>query len=318
MTRVKKRADDLCQIKGIGPVRQDWLRQSLGVYTFRDLAAWPAEDLEARLREEGEIVSTKEIARWIAQARRLATEGEPVSIAAADEAPPDEPRGGALASPGKWKPFASFVVEYQSRFAADGREELRTSVHHIEADSGTAWPGIEPVKHCEWMRAQLAERERPRETTATMAAAAAGMPAVSQAPAEARVEIDQVLIFQPPEAQQPTGIARGGLPFGAPIRSGEAFALEAAYRVLGPEVSGNAAPPINCTAHFMARDFSAGDYTALGDALPEQTRAEMPKGFVARLPRVLLREGLYRLRVLVTPETGAAPGYAEIPMLQAV
>jgi hypothetical protein len=320
MTRARKRADDLSQIKGIGPVRQHWLRESLDVYTFRDLAASSAAEIEARLRAEGEIVSLKEIARWIAQARKLAAEAEPSSEQPIHGESREDPHSSPAASTGKWKPFASFVVEFQTRADADGEEELRTSVHHIEADSGMTWPGIETVQHGTWMRAQLGVKARPgrHETVPAPASEEESVRPVARPAPVARVEIDQVRIFQPPEAPQPTGIARGGLPFGAPIRGGESFALEATYHILRPDAPGIAAEPMNCTARFLARDFHTGAYTDLGNALPDRSAAEAPEGFVARLPRASLGAGLYRLRVLVTPESGVGSGYAEIPILQSV
>jgi hypothetical protein len=312
MSRAKKRADELSLIKGIGPVRQEWLRESLGVYTFRELAVCPVEVIETRLREAGEIVSAREIGRWIAQARKLAEESGGTratrELAALHDA--------AVAKHAPWRPFASFVVEYQSRLAVDGSEELRTTVHHIEGDSGTAWPGIEPTRHCEWMRTQLGERSRgPAAAAAKAGDAQAGAKTVRTT---AHVEIDQVRIFQPPEALQPVGVARAGLPFGAPLRSDEAFAVEATYRVLDGDAAADTGTPMHCTARFLARDFNAKDYQALGESLPEHPAEEPRQGFVARLPRVSLKAGLYRLRVLVAPDAGAAPGYTEIPLLQTV
>jgi hypothetical protein len=320
MTRAKKRADDLSQIKGIGPVRQHWLRESLGVYTFRELSAWSAAEIEARLRAEGEIVSLKEIARWIAQARKLAPEAEPSPERSTHAESRESAHAGPAAAPGKWKPFASFIVEFQSRTDADGEEALQTSVHHIEADRGMTWPGIETVQHCAWMRAQLGEQARlPRSETgvAPVAEAGAVRPLARPAPT-ARVEIDQVRIFQPPEAPQPTGIACAGVPFGAPIRGGESFALEASYHVLRPDGPGSAREPVRCTARFLVRDFHSGAHTDLGNAPPDRPEGAAPEAFVARLPRASLGAGLYRLRVLVTPASGAGPGYAEIPILQSV
>lgn len=318
MTRARKRTDDLSQIKGIGPVRQQWLRESLGVYMFRDLAAWSAAEIEARLRAEGEILSLKEIARWITQARRLAAEAEPSSEQRIHGESHEDAHSKSAASPAKWKPFASFVVEFQTRADADGEEELRTSVHHIEADTGLTWPGIESVQHCAWMRTQLGEQARGGRREIVAAPAPDATSVIPNSQPAARVEIDQVRIFQPPESPQPTGITRGGLSFGAPIRGGESFALEAVFHILRPDAPGVVMEPVSCVAHFLARDFHTGVYTDLGNAPLDRSAAKAREGFVARLPQASLRTGLYRLRVLVTPELGVGSGYVEIPMLQSV
>ena len=64
----RENGSDLTVIKGIGPVRQRWFNDSLNVYTYRELAALPAEEIESKLKAEGSITSRNDIEQWIAQA----------------------------------------------------------------------------------------------------------------------------------------------------------------------------------------------------------------------------------------------------------
>jgi predicted RecB family nuclease len=152
--------DDLTVIRGIGSVRQRWLREALGVRTIPELAALSVDELETRLKAAGQVAPRHEIERWLTQARELAGAAEPASPqviaateeelggAASDLANVDEalPRGLDLenSETGKkdrspadedgWKPFASFVVEFQVRQLAGQAQERQTKVHYMEAD----------------------------------------------------------------------------------------------------------------------------------------------------------------------------------------
>ncbi|MCK4471724.1 MAG: hypothetical protein KAW49_08045, partial [Anaerolineae bacterium] len=64
--------EDLTVIKGIGPARQQWLRESFNVRTYGDLAVLSADEIESRLKAEGRIASRSEIEQWIARAQELA------------------------------------------------------------------------------------------------------------------------------------------------------------------------------------------------------------------------------------------------------
>ncbi|OKH43861.1 hypothetical protein NIES30_23965 [Phormidium tenue NIES-30] len=59
-------------IKGIGPARQQLLRERLSIHTVQDLAAASAEMIEALFRSAGQSVTRSKAADWITQARHLA------------------------------------------------------------------------------------------------------------------------------------------------------------------------------------------------------------------------------------------------------
>ena len=123
---------DLTLIKGIGPARQQWLRQSFGVRSYADLAALLPDDIEAMLKADGQIARRSAVEEWVAQAQTLSGTAAPRPLLTL---PADE-----FAD---WHPFASFVVEIQAR-EEDGRTAAtRTAVQHIERDKNATWPGIE-------------------------------------------------------------------------------------------------------------------------------------------------------------------------------
>ena len=185
-TRAPRKADDLTVIEGIGATRSQWLRTSLGVEAYADLAALSADDVVAALRAAGQVASPSAVANWIARARELAGEAEH----------PD------------WVPLASFVVEFQGRQATPGQ---RTVVHHVEADENEAWPGIETDRVSEWML------ERAPEPTAIVA------PLTESPPARVRVGPMRLLRDGEPASPSERHVGRA---FARWLRGDEPFTLE--------------------------------------------------------------------------------------------
>lgn len=118
-------SDDLTCIKGIGAATQRWFNDALHVYTYRDLAALSAENIEGHMKASGKIVSRTKIEAWLAQARGFAT----APLADAPNMPATE----------TWKTAATFVVVFERR-ASDGA--LRTVAQHMEADKTQVWAGV--------------------------------------------------------------------------------------------------------------------------------------------------------------------------------
>lgn len=137
--------DDLTTIKGIGPARQQWLRETFGIVSYADLAGLSADAIYERLKE-GQIASPTVIDSWIRQAQALAA------------AP--APRPQPVNEQPEWKPVASFVVEFQQH---EETGTLRTSVHHVEADRTHHWPGVQQAALCQWMTAQLGDHATAAE-----------------------------------------------------------------------------------------------------------------------------------------------------------
>ncbi len=156
----KKPNDDLTVIMGLGPVWQKRL-QAAGVRTFKDIAALSSDELEARLKTAGQPVPTKSQSEaWIGQAGELVAAAEPSdSIESQPEKGGEGTKSPSAAE--EWKPFASFVVEYQSRTPEGEAEQRRTRVHHVEADTSTDWPHIVTADLCRWMLQQSGEVTAP-------------------------------------------------------------------------------------------------------------------------------------------------------------
>lgn len=285
-----REGNDLTVIRGIGLARQRWLSESFNVRTFRDLAALSAEEIESRLKAEGQIASRSEIEQWIARAQELA----------------------AAAGEGDWKPFASFVVEFQAREVEGRAEERRTAIHYMEADKSETWPGIESDQLCQWMLDQVGEKvQREPEEGPPVEARPATVPSVT-------VEITQIQAFQPPQNETPSAIGQAGRPFQGFVRSSEPFALKASFVLTGLAAPDTTKRQITYSAQFHAYNLSTGERTHMGDTSPD-TLAEGESSYKAVLPEATLQPGVYRLWVLATLQ-GAPPtvGYLEVPMLQVV
>ncbi len=141
--------DDLTAISGIGVARQRWLRETMSVGTYADLAASDPATVEAKLREEGKIIAPGDIQTWIDQARDLSSMQTPTNII------PDS-------SSGVWQPIASFVVEYQRR-----GDLYRTRLHQMETGQGKTFDGLVVTPICEWIEAQSGfARQMPEDVSA--------------------------------------------------------------------------------------------------------------------------------------------------------
>jgi hypothetical protein len=310
--------DDLTAIKGIGPARQEWLRESLNVRTYQDLSVLSADEIETRLKAEGKAVSRNEIDGWLAQAQGLATAAADPALPHAAASANPEPRGNtnAPAGEGEWKPFASFVVEFQARQIDGQPRERRTVVHHIEADQGETWPGIACERLCQWMLDQWGEKaeQAPERAKPSPPARAAAAPPVS-APS-ANFQVTQVWAFQPPQATTSACACKAGQIFQGSVRGSEPLAFEASLALTGPGAADVARERRAYRARFYARRLPTGTLIHLGDTRLG-TLVEDRLAYTVRLPETSLPPGIYHLQV-VAELRGQPPllGYLEVPVLQ--
>lgn len=159
--------DDLTQIKGIGEVTQQWLRDAFAIRTYRDLANASPAAIEERLKAEGKISGRSKIHEWVAQARQLASSA-------------DAPRRSAEPSKQEeWKALSTFVVIFEER-QIRGVAEFQTKAHHMEADNTKAWPGLVKDDLIQWMIAQLGPQALQALTSSAQA------PPQPQVPEQAR------------------------------------------------------------------------------------------------------------------------------------
>ncbi|MEM7119288.1 MAG: hypothetical protein AAF614_43135 [Chloroflexota bacterium] len=281
--------DDLTVIKGIGPARQQWLQHSFGVQTFTDLASLSPDEIELRLKEDGQIARRGAIEEWVGQAKELAaTQAKPVLTV-----PPT-----AVLGESDWRPFASFVVEIQAQ-EKEGHKLVRTAVQHIETDANQTWPGIEREKLCHWIMSQVdSEAER---FVATQPAPPSEQPTVA-------ITIQQVDIWQQTTALQK--LARAERPFAAILHSHEPFSVAAHIAQDAPT------DPQDCLAQFHVRDLVSGREWALGETTAVlQTDLTV----VAQLTTIQLPRGQFRLTAFVsTPQGDAVKDYFELPFVQVI
>jgi len=237
MKSSEKAYDDLTVIRGIGPTRQRWLRESLNVRTYQDLATLSVDEIESRLKADGKIASRRRIEVWLVEAQELATGDEKV----AKEANSPTREDG-------WKPFASFVVEFQTREVEGQAGERRTKAHHMEEDTGTYWPGIESRKLCQWMLDQIRDKVglEPEEYDLTQAQPAEAPP--TEKPS-AKIKISQIRVFQPPQSEAPTQSIEAGTPFQGFVKGDEPFTFEVDFELTGPAATDIAKNGLNMTAN---------------------------------------------------------------------
>ena len=332
----ERRRDDLTALKGIGPSRQQWLREVLEVYTLQDLASLSIEDIEAQVDSEGLIASRSEIVRWIDQAREL-TAAYPVTMpediettdtpeTEAENFPPS-PR-----QPSNWEAFAQFLIYFEERRLLTGAVEQRTKAHHIEKDKEAIWPGVEIEQIKAWMLAQMNGEESHIPEAEAIAESQLSRPAPSPAGAEEApslphvrvrkamkewpsVQPTEIRIYQPSGAHSPLGIGRAGQPFGSTLRSNEDFALEVDFELTGSNASEAAFPDTDYSAEFYIQDRANQAKFSLGETGTTSMIAGQ-LNYTARLTGARLAAGAYRLRVVVkVNNTMPLLGYMEVPLL---
>lgn len=338
MHRNGKKGDDLTRLKGIGPVRQQWLRKSLNICTVEELANLSADEIESRFNADGQTTSKSEIEGWIAQARELvALEARPPqpireSSPAEPEAFLDPPTQGyqlaqaavesaevetdgcltSLGEDSRWRTFSSFLVEFQSRQTERGTEEQQTTVRHLQADKVQTWSGIEKEKLLQWIVYQL-DKANPQSTEVLTKAE------TSRLVSPVKVEIDQIEVWQPPQAQMPIIIDRANRLFSGIIRSDQPLALEVGFKLTELNTLHLPNEQVRYLVQGYARDRSTRVITSLGETTLE-TFVENQQSYKVMLPITTLEQpGMYRLQVLVALQgTPATPAYFEVPLLPVV
>lgn len=321
--------DELTLIKGIGPARQRWFNESLGVRTFQDLAELSADELESRLKADKQIASRETIEAWIAEAQDRATAAKPApqQNAASDEtgaektvnddvdAGDDDGKRRSATRRDGWKPLASFVIEFQERPGEDQAIEYRTSVHHMEADTSKEWPGIERDLHCQWMLDQIGDRigKEPESKEQPLQEATAERLTVATSPVEVRIA--HVHAYQPPQADTPVGSGEAGQSFEGYLRGDQPFALEIIFDLEGESaVDLTAQQPVYIIRSYVQDQFT-GESTHLSDAEP----GNLVKGelrYAAKLPRATLPPGEYRLFAFVNLQAASVrPDFVTFPVV---
>ncbi|HAA29650.1 MAG TPA: hypothetical protein DCE56_20605 [Cyanobacteria bacterium UBA8553] len=331
-----KKRDDLTRLKEISSVQKQWLRKSLKIHTFRELAALSADEIENRLRAEGQTVSKSEIEGWIVQARELVALEERSQQLIVDPKteleesldPPTQESKLAQAvvesadiqveenitSSGEedgWRTFASFLVEFQSRQIDGQVEEQQTTIRHLEANTVQTWSGIESERLNPWIICQV-DAAKPRSPEAPPEAQRSRVSPV-------KVAIDQLRIWQPPQTEMPMVVDTASGLFSGMIRSDQPLALEVGFRLAQLNTPHVPRGQMRCLVQGYVRDRTTHAITSLGETMLD-TLTEGKPSYKVTLPATTLEQpGIYRLQVLVTLQgTPAIPAYFEVPVLPVV
>jgi hypothetical protein len=308
--------DDLTVIRGIGLARQKVLRELLDIYTYQDLAELPVSEIESRLKAEGQIVSRKSIESWVTQAKELAERTG--RTAQPDFESPEVNESGKSYSQARedgWRPFASFVIEFQTREIDSERYERRTTVHYMEEDTGTMWSGIVGPQLCEWILEQIDE---PVDLTLEDQGLSPKKQEEVEIPVDeaVKVNVQQIRLFQPPNADIPIGILEDRKPFIGSVKANIPFTLEISFDITGVAVDKIIEKQVRCLVQSYAYELTVGNRIHLGDRELEN----LEKGkytYTLTLPETSLKIGKYRFWVLVGLDNGRTiQNYIEVPTLQ--
>lgn len=328
-----KERDDLTRIKGIGSVTQQLLRESFGIRTFGDLTELSVDEIESRLRDQGQTTSRREIEDWLAQAGELAAAAElrakeppereteePSKVSTQEGEIPQSAEASAEgeteettpAEEGEWSSLASFMVQFQSRILEGQTAEKQTVVRYQEADRVKTWSGIESRQAYQWMLEQL---------EAVMPSAKPQSPQDQKAAAVSppMVRIEQIQLRQPPQMKLPIVVDPASGLFPGSIDRGESLTVDIRFTLAGGTVADAAKERIQYRTQIYARDRATGATISVREETFEiPGKSELRYATV--LPaNVLPKPGMYRLQILVSLEgIPAIPGYFEIPLLQVV
>jgi hypothetical protein len=316
----EQKRDDLTVIKGIGTVRQRWLADVFGVYTFADLAAVSVDEVEAVAREEGIILSRSKILSWIEQANELLALTSDLAVmeeengAAESEAENGVPawvadlRENNGIDPGikaeVWKPIASFVVEFQESVHEGRPAECRTAVHHIEADVGTTWPGIEKTQLCQWMEQRASIKEIKEPVPAVI---------VPQQETAATLRVTKARLLQSPDYSATLNVPDVERPFMGHVNHEKPITLEVDFELSESASEGKLAP-LEYKAQCHVHNLMSRKKAFFLDMKATSPTDEDP-AYKSTLLEVLLEPGMYKLGILVSGKRPLRVNYFELPKL---
>lgn len=316
----KRPQDDLTVIPGIGKDRQRWLQEVFGVYTFRDLAALSVDEVEAHLKaeEDKKNFSLEDVERWIRAAQEKVDAG-PQVVTTSPSTAAHATRSYQNNDPDRdgWDVFATFLVDFRTRLGAEGQQELRTVVSHMDEDKPKKLDGIALDEMKDW----IAERIKVPVVDAVVAEEASPMPPpppITAPPAAAplNVAVEQVQCFQPSEAVQPVVTVREDGMLSGFLTADVPFRIMAVLRVDGADAPEFTSQPLSFDAEFSAQRFASRVDIPLGEAKPgviTDTTCQMC------VDEATLPVGDYTLRIIArVSDTQRLLGYREQRLLQVV
>ncbi|MGF1495256.1 MAG: hypothetical protein ACFB8W_00310 [Elainellaceae cyanobacterium] len=342
--------DDLTQIEGIGPVRQQWLRTVFDIHTYGELADLSATAIEAKLRQGQRSLPIQEIEKWLKQARQLASQAGPVEESQPPAAPSLNESGDGwqteghftltrqtrqdgttrivlhcqetgevrIFEDGQWQTIAQWLnIPLEVEEAAPSFKDVEGAIA-AEPEPASASTETSELEHDAGLDegAQWEGQHRFEAVESTQAASAPEATAKAQTPRPISVQIRQVRLSQALRAAVPLVFSaeqsqRSGAVMGqVPLTVQIGFSLSQ-REAIAPDLSGH--------AQIYAMNRSTGDLLNLGE-FGDLCLTSIRGGYLVTLPEVRFEEaGIYHLKLLLRlQDCPTIPGYFEIPLLQAI
>jgi hypothetical protein len=292
----KQPHDNLTLIKGIGPARQKWLGELFAVHTFEALGKLSVEEAEKKAKESGKILAHGDISDWIAQANQFATQK-------ANMASPDNPKQKAERAQSLWRPFASFVVEFQEMKEAD-ETHWRTKVHYMEADLEKTWHGIERDQIAVWIAQHIQiteEVEKPKTVQVVK----------QRAYKAAEIKPTEVRILQQPNYLSKVDVIEPERPFLGHVKHEQPVLLEVDFESDTDLMS----EADHLSAYYTAQ-CQVNNVTHVEKTLFLEMEGNVSKNRLTyRTNLDALEPGMYRLAVMMRGKQPLGVSYFELPLL---
>lgn len=325
--------DDLATIGDMDEHARRLLSADHNIRTFSDLLATSVSHLEAIFSGAGRRdVTRAQIQRWLALAAQ--SMDETVAYEPASEID----REGAVKDNG-WRPFATFVVEFQEYL--NGETTYRTTIHHIQSDRGHAWSSIEDAQIHAWMIEQVGADYKPpasatiEDTSMTLPAQIApamkgeptrpggdpvpthlevgGSSPSDVSPVPLVLVFDQFRVYQPASSTLPVALGTSRQSLSGSVHSDIPTALEFALRLRGTAP----ARLTDYNAEIFALNVATGKSFPLGRTNQVLLSNGAPN-YILKVTNVTLPSMLCRLQVLLYLYFDAmrVSGYFEMPTFQ--
>lgn len=352
-----KKSDDLTRIKGIGLVKQKWLRELFNIHTFQDLAKLSVDEVESRLKSQGHTVSKNEIQGWIAQSQSLATadlssqqliessdrEEEQFSnlpiqenelsqqVMALADAEAENPLDcsnkeresyqqviGAAHAEDKVNVSPLMPQDEWQTFASFKVEFQSRTIEGQGEEQRTSIHYIEANKCQTWSEIGA---DQLQEWMLEQISEQMCQSIAAESPVAAlpiTLEITQLRAFQAHQTSRPMVVEKGNRVFPRPLSRETPFALEVGFNLTGLTALHLTNKQVGYYAQFHVRNRMTGEVTHLGDT----ESATLTKGqlsYTVVLADITLEPGIYRLQAVVKLQcVPVTLGSFKVPLLQVV
>jgi hypothetical protein len=312
-------SDDLTQIKGIGPARQKWFHEVLGVYMFREFAALSVGRVEKALKASNKIVSHSEVEYWIAEARGLAAQKEILP------SPSQELERKAMVAKDAirkleagWRDAGMFIVKHQARRTDRDEMETRILVQSINVEPNGTWqddlgkPTLVDGEHLyNWMLEQNGTLPQLEPLTRSEPVVD-----VSVDPLCVRLDITQMRAINESGAEISFPIEHPSAGFQEMQKVETQFKLSTEFTLRGDSANKITRGNGEYYTSYYAKNHATGERLHLGDSDRNPLHAGQ-LNYMSVLDNVTLAPGAYRLSVITTLR-GHQPllSFLELPMIR--